>query len=111
MREARQRIVDMLQAINKIQSHAGLNEAQFRTDEVLQGFVAYQLMILGEAAFKMPQNVRARFPEIPWKSIEGMRHVLVHGYFSIDLDSIWGVVQRDLPVLKPRLEHILIELQ
>lgn len=77
---------------------------------MLQGYVAYQLMILGEAAFKMPQNVRARYPEIPWKSIEGMRHILVHGYFSVDLDIVWGVVKRDLPVLKPHLEHILAEL-
>ncbi len=55
--------------------------------------------------------VREQYPEIPWKTISALRHVLVHGYFLVDLDIVWGIVQRDLPVLKAKLERILEELQ
>lgn len=111
MREARHRVADMLKAIDSIESHVGLDEAHFRNDQVLQGFVAYQLMILGEAAYKMLPDVRQRYPDVPWRSVSGMRHVLVHGYFSVDLGIVWGVVQRDLPVIKAQLQRILADLE
>ena len=110
MRDAKQRILDMLRAIERIEAHVGLDEARFRADEVLQGYLVYQLMIVGEAAYKMPEDVRQRHTEVPWKSISGLRQVLVHGYFAIDLDVVWGVVAQDLPILKVRLELILSEL-
>lgn len=110
MRDAKQRILDMLRAIGRIEAHVGLDEVRFRADEVLQGYLVYQLMIVGEAAYKMPEDVRQRYTEVPWKSISGLRQVLVHGYFAIDLDVVWGVVAQDLPTLKVQLELIMSEL-
>ncbi|MCX7902716.1 MAG: DUF86 domain-containing protein [Burkholderiaceae bacterium] len=55
----------------------------------------------------MAQQFRARHPHIPWEQIIGMRHVLVHGYFEIDLDVVWAVVEKDLPPLKAGIQAIL----
>lgn len=63
--------------------------------------------IVGEAAATVTEETRRRAPAIPWRSIVGMRHRLVHGYFEIDLDRVWDTVIDDLPALLPQLESLL----
>ena len=67
----------------------------------------YHLQIVGEAAYGLSQGFKASHPQIPWEQIIGMRHVLVHGYFEIDLDIVWAVIEKDLPALKNAVEAIL----
>jgi len=110
MRPATERLRDMLMAIDGIERHTSGGKAQFAQDDVLQGYVAYQLMMLGEAAYKMSRSIQRRYQEIPWRQISGLRHVLVHGYFAVDLDIVWGVVERDLPSLRVQLERVLSDL-
>jgi len=111
MRSARRRVLDMLQAIDNIQRHTLAGAEPFRQDEVLQGYVLHQLMILSEAAYQMPDNVSADHPEIAWRVMAAFRHVLGHGYFTTDLDAVWGIIERDLPALKPQLERMLLEYE
>jgi len=61
--------------------------------------------IIGEAASKISENRRETFPEVPWKSILGMRNRLVHAYFEIDLDVVWYTTTVSLPPLTPILER------
>lgn len=110
MRRAEERVRDMLLAIEGIEHHTSEGKERFARDDVLQGYVAYQLMVLGEAAYKMPHNLRRQYGRIPWRQISGLRHVLVHGYFSVDLDIVWGVVERDLPGLREQLERVLHDM-
>ena len=63
--------------------------------------------IIGEAAATVTEETCRRAPAIPWRSIVGMRHRLVHGYFEIDLDRVWDTVVDDLPALLPELESLL----
>jgi uncharacterized protein with HEPN domain len=63
--------------------------------------------IIGEAAYRINEDTRHQFPDIPWEDIIGMRHRLVHAYFDINLDILWKTVQDDLPTLKSLLEPIL----
>ena len=72
-----------------------------------QVWVIYHLQIVGEAAYGLSQQFKAGHPQIPWEQIIGMRHVLVHGYFEIDLDIVWAVIEKDLPALKDAVEAIL----
>jgi uncharacterized protein with HEPN domain len=53
--------------------------------------------------------LKQRHPEVPWKKIVGMRHILVHHYFEIDTDVVWSVIEKDLPTLKRALSKILSE--
>ena len=110
MRSGRERVQDMLSAVAAIERHVEQRRQAFDTDEVLRGYVVYQLMILGEAAYSMPEAVKVAHSEIRWGEITSMRHLLVHGYFRVDRDIVWNVVERDLPVLRPQLERLLSEI-
>lgn len=111
MRAVKTRIEDMLQAIERISRHVQGGRAVFERDEVLQYFVVYHLIVLGEAASKVPDDFRRCYPDVPWDSIRGMRHILVHDYFRVALSVVWNVVENDLPPLKAKLERILEELR
>lgn len=63
--------------------------------------------IVGEAPANVSQETRQRHEDIPWRTIVGMRNRLIHGYFDIDLDRVWGTVTRNLPPLVAKLENIL----
>lgn len=65
--------------------------------------------IIGEAAYKITKEYKAQHPALPWRQIEGMRHILVHGYFSISPDVLWDVIVSDIPTIVPKLKHLLIE--
>ena len=62
------------------------------------------LEIVGEAANHVPSDVQAQYPQIPWRDITDFRNRLIHGYFSVDFDILWQIVQKDLPDLIETLE-------
>ena len=89
MRDPKERLLDILDAIAAIERHRGRDKAAFERDELLQVGSLRHLQIIGEAARAPPEDVRAPASEIPWSKIVGMRNVLVHGYFDIDTDIVW----------------------
>ena len=97
-------IRDMLDSLDKAQRFiAGLDYPAFQLDEKTAFAVVRALEIIGEASKMVPELLRKRFPDIPWKSLAGMRDKLIHGYFGVDLDVVWKTVTEDLPVLRPPL--------
>ena len=68
-------------------------------------WVVRHLQIIGEAASRLPEDVRIRASEIPWPQVIGMRHVLVHGYFAIDTEIVWQTVVPGLPPLRTAVER------
>ena len=66
--------------------------------------------IIGEAAYKITKDFKASHSEIPWRQIEGMRHILVHGYFSIVPEVLWDVIENDIPTLIPILYSYIQEI-
>jgi len=111
MRDAAERLRDILEAIAAINRYAGRDKKAFEADELLQGWFLRHLQIIGEAARALPQDVRALAPDVPWQKIIGMRNVLVHGYFEIDTDIVWDAATRDVPALKARVERLLKTLE
>jgi uncharacterized protein with HEPN domain len=111
MRTPRQRIMDMLEAIARIEKHTSRGRTAFDNDELIRTFVVHYLQVIGEAASQLPKQFQDRHPEVPWSEIRGTRHILVHGYFLIDLDIVWSVVEKDLPGLRQHLEAILPEIE
>lgn len=110
MRIDRERLLDILEAIEKIEQHRASQKPDFDADEMLQVWVVHYLQIIGEAASRISPQMQTQHPEIPWGQIIGMRHVLVHGYFDIDLDIVWTAINVDLPELKKRVIGVLSEL-
>lgn len=110
MRDPRERLEDILQAIYQIERYAQRGRQAFQTDELLQNWFVHHLQIIGEAARAVPEEIRNRAPEIPWPKIIGMRHILVHDYFATDTEVVWDAVEHDLPVLRDQVEHLLRQL-
>jgi uncharacterized protein with HEPN domain len=104
----RQSVEDMLRAANRALGYCKdvtretLPSAPMRLDAVL-----YEIVVLGEAARRISDNLRSKYPAIPWRDIIGMRSVVTHGYDQIDDDELWQVVERDLPTLVLELEKVL----
>lgn len=110
MRDPAARLQDMLEAIAHIERYAVRGRQAFESDELIQSWFVRHLQILGEAARALPADFRAKWPEVPWNQIIGMRHILVHDYFGIQTDVVWGVIERDLAPLKAKAESILRKL-
>jgi uncharacterized protein with HEPN domain len=105
MRSDQERFLDILEAIEKIERYSIRGKETFVTDELLQVWIVRHLQIIGEAANRVSTETQANFPAIPWKNIVGMRHILVHGYFEIDLDIVWSVIENDLLPLKVQFQE------
>ncbi len=76
---------------------------------IFYGFVKL-VEIIGEAVYMLTKEYREAHPEINWRQIEGMRHVLVHGYYTINPQSLWETIEYDVPELKPIIDRLLSEI-
>jgi uncharacterized protein with HEPN domain len=111
VRNDRERLLDMLEAIHKIE-HIVYSERyaeRLQNDELVEVWIIHHLQIIGEAASWLSTEFKEKHAEVAWGGMIGMRHVLVHGYFETDTEIIWKVVEKDLPTLKKQLETILAE--
>ena len=102
------RLQHILSSINIILA----NKDRFKLEEiesdpiVFFGFVK-QLEIIGEAVYMLSKEFRNQHKDVEWDVIEGMRHVLVHGYYQIRPSQLWNTIQQDIPALKPQIESLL----
>ena len=95
------------EAIAKIEKYTKGGQKKFMEDTMIQDSVIRNLEIIGEAARNLPTDLRKSSPKVPWRSITGMRNVLIHEYFGVDLDIVWKVVTQRLPVLKRQVSVML----
>ncbi|MFO8007779.1 MAG: DUF86 domain-containing protein [Candidatus Brocadiia bacterium] len=106
------RVEDILESIANLQSFVqGMAYEEFATDTKTVRAAAYEIMIIGEAAAHVPEEARVRFPEVPWDTMRGIRNIVVHEYFRVDLHILWQTITKNLPPLVPVLESILHELR
>jgi len=107
MRDDRERLSDILEAIIRIEKYSIGGKRVFESNELIQNWILRYLQIIGEAGNQISAQFRILHPELPWRAIVGMRNILVHQYFDIDLEIVWSVVERDLPDFKRKIESIL----
>lgn len=89
------------------QSTDGVTEEAFLANPLLQHGIVRAIEVLGEAVKNISDPFRDAHPEIPWRDIAGMREKFIHGYFEIELDLVWDIVQRDVPDLQQKIERLL----
>jgi uncharacterized protein with HEPN domain len=85
----------------------GLSPEQFEQDETLKRAFTRSLEIIGEAAKQVPEEFRARYPQVQWRALAGMRDRLIHAYFGIDYEIVWDVVVNKMPGLKQDVVAII----
>jgi uncharacterized protein with HEPN domain len=110
MREDRERLLDIQEAIERIEKYAAQGQEAFEQDELVQTWIVHHLQIIGEAFRTIAPALRDQYPAVPWTKIIGMRNILVHDYFGIDTDVVWAVVENDLEPLKQNIVTILQQL-
>lgn len=87
-----------------------LNFKEFTEDETLKRAFVRSIEIIGEAAKKVPENIRQIYQQIEWREISGMRDHLVHGYFAVDYEIVWNVVEREIPQLIQNIRQIITKI-
>jgi uncharacterized protein with HEPN domain len=107
MNEERLYLTHILECIDWIESYTREGYIAFAGSHQIQDAVIRNFEVMGEATRRLSQTVRDAHPEVPWRQVAGFRDVLIHDYFGIDLDEVWGVVTINLPVLKQQIESIL----
>ena len=102
------RLRHMLDAARKARGFTQDRErSDLESDEMLSLAVVRLLEVIGEATAHVSEAVQAANPQVPWRQITGARNRLIHGYFDVDLDVVWAILQGDLPPLIAHLERIL----
>jgi uncharacterized protein with HEPN domain len=99
-------LADIREAISKIHDYtASLTRESFADDAKTIDAVIRNLLIIGEAAKMVPESVRTSYPTVEWKKMAGLRDILAHHYFEVDLDIVWDIIQNKLPVLQRDLSE------
>lgn len=99
---------DIQESISRIEIYvAGLSDVAFMADFKTQDAVLRNLEIMGEATKNLSEGFRIKYPDIPWKSISGVRDRLIHHYFGVNLDIVWDIIKNELPRLKSQVDEIM----
>ena len=103
---------DILEAITSIEEFIGSKKYnEFVKDDKTSSAVLRKLEIIGEAVKHIPNEIRDEYPQIPWKSVAGLKDKLIHGYFTVDYKLVWGVIENRLPELKLIIIQIIKEIK
>jgi len=110
VRDWKFRIADILEGVHDVlEITRAMDYETFRQDKRTLKAVLYNLAVIGEAARKVPEEVAARYPAIPWREMGDMRNVVIHEYFGVDPKILWETIKNELPPLANRLKAILAD--
>ena len=111
MRDTKLYLLDIKESITRIQSYTrDVNLSEFEANSEKIDAVVRNLEIIGEAVKGIPSTITAKYPDIQWQDIVGMRNILVHDYFGVDVQIVWRTVQERLPSFLLVINSILMSL-
>jgi len=102
------RVDDINESLRLIKEYVeGMDYISWAQDRKTIDAVIRNLEIIGEAAKHIPADVQEKFPEIAWSQMKGMRNILIHEYFGVDLEVLWETIHEDLPLLKEQMRKLM----
>lgn len=101
-------LIDVLNACESIERYIESKSfGDFEKDEMLQDAIIRKIEILGEASNRISEEIKNRFPDLPWNKMRAVRNILIHMYDELDLNIIWDTIKKDIPQLKTHLIKLL----
>jgi uncharacterized protein with HEPN domain len=100
-------LAHILECIQRVERFTNEGRSRFFQDVMVQDAVLRNFEVIGEAAKRLDEAYRAAHPEIPWRSLAGLRDVLIHQYESVDLERVWAMVEGELPGLREAIAALL----
>ena len=111
-RDYRLFLEDILESLENISADTrDMSFAEFASDRKTRDAIIRNLEVIGEAAKGIPEVVLSEYPGVAWKRIAGLRDILIHQYFAIDLEILWDIVLNKLPAVKEHISRMLKEAQ
>ena len=111
-RDYRDYLQDILDAVNDIESFVdNMTYEEFIKDRKTLNAVVRSIEIIGEASKNIPETMKAKHKELPWKQMTGMRDKLIHAYFGVDVETLWKAVKENIPPLKQSIQQMLKDLE
>jgi uncharacterized protein with HEPN domain len=107
LRDYRLYLDDILEAIQRIKEYiSNMDFEDFAENRLVVDAVVRNLEIIGESCRALPQEIREKYPNIEWRKIVGLRNILIHQYFGVDLELVWDIVKNKLPELEIQIKKI-----
>ncbi len=104
-------LLDIQAAMEEVEDFtSGMGFQEFSNDRKTVNATIRSLEVMGEAAKKIPEEVRQRYPRIPWREIAAMRDKLIHEYHGVDLEIVWETVKRDIPPLRESFQEVIQDM-
>jgi len=111
-RDYRDYLQDILDAVNDIESFVdSMTYEEFIKDRKTLNAVVRSIEIIGESSKNIPETIKAKYKELPWKQMTGMRDKLIHAYFGVDVETLWKAVKDNIPPLKKSIQKMLKDLE
>jgi uncharacterized protein with HEPN domain len=108
MRREELYVADLVDNARAVQEYlAGITRDRWDEDRVLRDAVLYRLMLLGEIASALPDEMRDRYPNVAWRSIRAFRNLAVHKYFGVDWAVVWQIARVEVPLLEEQAMSIM----
>jgi uncharacterized protein with HEPN domain len=103
---------DILESMNRIETYlTGVTYKQFIENQLLIDATIRNLEVIGEASKYIPEEIKERYPMVPWRKMTGLRNILIHEYFGIDEENVWEIASNNLPQTKQEIEKVIKELK
>jgi uncharacterized protein with HEPN domain len=99
---------DILDSINEIRDFTeGISFDEFAADKKTINAVLRSIEVMGEASRRIPEEIRSRYSQVPWRKMTGMRDKLIHEYHGVDIDTVWKTLHEDIPPLRDRINEMI----
>jgi uncharacterized protein with HEPN domain len=108
MRESHLLLGDILEAAEDIRDFtSGMSCDDLAEDNKTRSAVLYKFAVMGEATKRLPDRIREQYPDIPWRSIAGLRDKVIHGYIGVDYELLWETITKKIPIVISGIRIIL----